>query len=103
MGTGLCWLEREGLKFLVPISEEGEPGHWVQSCPSLRRKLQADWPQVNPVFAFSFLSTILSTLEDYLGDLTETSIKDNFDTVYMVCSIRDFWLESAALTCSSAH
>ncbi|ORX40010.1 putative adaptor complex subunit medium chain 3 [Kockovaella imperatae] len=61
LGTGLCWLEREGLKFLVPISEE-----------------------LNPLFAFSFLSSFLATLEDYLGDITENSIKENFEVVYML-------------------
>jgi AP-3 complex subunit mu len=39
---------------------------------------------VNPLFAFSFLESFLATLRDYLGDVTETSIKDNFDVVYMV-------------------
>jgi hypothetical protein len=39
---------------------------------------------VNPLFAFSFLESFLETLQDYLGDVTETAIKDNFDIVYMV-------------------
>jgi AP-3 complex subunit mu len=39
---------------------------------------------VNPLFAFSFLDAFLETLTDYLGEITETSIKDNFDIVYMV-------------------
>jgi hypothetical protein len=42
---------------------------------------------VNPLFAFSFLESFLETLQDYLGDVTETAIKDNFDIVYMVCLI----------------
>lgn len=41
---------------------------------------------VNPLFAFSFLEAFLETLRDYLGETTETSIKDNFDIVYMVRS-----------------
>jgi AP-3 complex subunit mu len=41
---------------------------------------------VNPLFAFSFLDAFLATLKDYLGEVTETSIKDNFDIVYMVGS-----------------
>lgn len=40
---------------------------------------------VNPLFAFSFLDTFLETLQDYLGEVTESAIKDNFDIVYMVC------------------
>lgn len=39
---------------------------------------------VNPLFAFAFLEAFLATLHDYLGDVTETTIKDNFDIVYMV-------------------
>jgi hypothetical protein len=39
---------------------------------------------VNPLFAFSFLETFLGTLQDYLGEVTESTIKDEFDTVYMV-------------------
>jgi AP-3 complex subunit mu len=40
---------------------------------------------VNPLFAFSFLESFLETLQEYLGDVTETALKDNFDIVYMVC------------------
>ncbi|KAK8869688.1 hypothetical protein IAR55_000256 [Kwoniella newhampshirensis] len=60
-GAGLCHLEREGLYFLVPVGQE-----------------------VNPLFAFSFLDSFLDTLQDYLGEITETTIKDNFDIVYML-------------------
>jgi len=42
---------------------------------------------VNPLFAFSFLESFLETLQDYLGDVTETALKDNFDIVYMVCVV----------------
>lgn len=38
------------------------------------------------MFAFAFLDSFLETLEQYLGDITEASIKDNFDVVYMVSS-----------------
>ncbi|RXK35486.1 AP-3 complex subunit mu [Tremella mesenterica] len=59
--AGLCHLEREGLTFLVPISQE-----------------------VNPLLAFTFLERFLETLKDYLGEVTETTLKDNFDIVYML-------------------
>ena len=42
---------------------------------------------VNPLFAFSFLESFLETLQDYLGDVTETALKDNFDIVYMASPI----------------
>ncbi|WVQ78401.1 hypothetical protein IAT38_000487 [Cryptococcus sp. DSM 104549] len=60
-GAGLCHLERDGLYFLVPVGQE-----------------------VNPLFAFSFLDSFLDTLRDYLGEVTEATIKDNFDIVYML-------------------
>lgn len=48
--------------------------------------LEADGSVVNPLFAFSFLESFLETLQDYLGDVTETALKDNFDIVYMAGS-----------------
>lgn len=39
---------------------------------------------VNPLFALSFLECFLETLQEYLGEVTEVSLKDNFDVVYMV-------------------
>jgi AP-3 complex subunit mu len=48
---------------------------------------------VNPLFAFSFLESFLETLQDYLGDVTETAIKDNFDIVYMVSPHRLYMCE----------
>ncbi|WVO13977.1 hypothetical protein L204_101602 [Cryptococcus depauperatus] len=60
-GAGLCHSERNGLWYLIPVAHE-----------------------VNPLLAFSFLDSFLDTLRDYLGDVTETTIKDNFDIVYML-------------------
>ncbi|WWC60961.1 uncharacterized protein I303_103538 [Kwoniella dejecticola CBS 10117] len=60
-GAALCHVQREGLCFLVPVGQE-----------------------VNPLFAFSFLDAFLDTLKDYLGEITESAIKDNFDIIYML-------------------
>ncbi|WVR05293.1 hypothetical protein IAU60_002306 [Kwoniella sp. DSM 27419] len=60
-GAALCHVMREGLCFLVPVGQE-----------------------VNPLFAFSFLDSFLDTLKEYLGDITETTLKDNFDIIYML-------------------
>lgn len=60
-GVALCHLERDGLRYLVPLSDE-----------------------VNPLFGFAFLESFLNTLQDYLGEVTEVTVKDNFDIVYMV-------------------
>ncbi|ODN98475.1 AP-3 complex subunit mu [Cryptococcus wingfieldii CBS 7118] len=60
-GAGLCHSQRDGLCFLIPVGLE-----------------------VNPLFGFSFLDSFLETLRDYLGQVTESMIKDNFDIVYML-------------------
>lgn len=60
-GVALCHLERDGLRYLVPLSDE-----------------------INPLFGFAFLESFLDTLKEYLGDVTEVTVKDNFDVVYMV-------------------
>lgn len=60
-GSALCHIERDGLRYLVPVSGE-----------------------VNPLFAFAFLESFLDTLREYLGEVTEGTVKDNFDIVYMV-------------------
>jgi hypothetical protein len=60
-GAAVCHLERDGLRYLVPLSAE-----------------------VNPLFGFAWLESFLTTLKEYLGDVTEVTVKDNFDVVYMV-------------------
>ncbi|GHJ86856.1 hypothetical protein NliqN6_3258 [Naganishia liquefaciens] len=59
--AGLCHLEREGMSFLAPLSHE-----------------------VNPLFGFAFLECFLDVLTAYFGQVTESSIRDNFDIVYML-------------------
>lgn len=60
-GVALCHVERDGLRYLVPLSDE-----------------------VNPLFGFAWLESFLRTLTEYLGEVTEVTVKDNFDIVYMV-------------------
>jgi len=78
--------DRDGRGWHLSYSERGfevlgscRPGGYV--LPSKHRTILIS---VNPLFAFSFLESFLETLQDYLGDVTETAIKDNFDIVYMV-------------------
>lgn len=61
-GAAVCHLLRDGLRYLVPLSDD-----------------------VNPLLGFAFLESFLDTLTEYLGDVTEVTVKDNFDIVYMVC------------------
>jgi AP-3 complex subunit mu len=82
--AALCHVEREGLRFLVPISKEGEL-RWLAGRSSIGADFKSiDDNAVNPMFAFAFLDSFLDTLGTYLGEVTETTLRNNFDTVYMV-------------------
>jgi AP-3 complex subunit mu len=37
------------------------------------------------IFGIQFLSRVADVLTDYLGDINEDTIKDNFVIVYQVC------------------
>jgi hypothetical protein len=37
---------------------------------------------VNPTVPFTLLSSFIEILEGYFGEVSELSIKDNFDTIY---------------------
>ncbi|KAG8729738.1 hypothetical protein FRC12_020760 [Ceratobasidium sp. 428] len=39
---------------------------------------------VDPSFVFSFLEVVVQTLQEYLGDISLASLKDNFDVVYQL-------------------
>ena len=41
-------------------------------------------PIVDPLFVFAFLQRFVEILQDYLGDVSASSLKDNFDVVYQV-------------------
>ncbi|ELU41800.1 adaptor complexes medium subunit family domain-containing protein [Rhizoctonia solani AG-1 IA] len=38
----------------------------------------------DPLFVFSFLDAVVQILQEYLGELSTASLKDNFDVVYQV-------------------
>lgn len=37
---------------------------------------------MDPLFVFAFLQRFVEILQDYLGDVSASSLKDNFDVVY---------------------
>lgn len=39
---------------------------------------------VDPLFVFTFLQKFADILQDYLGDVSSSTLKDNFDVVYQV-------------------
>ncbi|KAJ1311303.1 hypothetical protein OPQ81_009799 [Rhizoctonia solani] len=39
---------------------------------------------VDPLFVFSFLEVVVQILQEYLGELSTASLKDNFDVVYQL-------------------
>ncbi|KAI0069170.1 clathrin adaptor mu subunit [Artomyces pyxidatus] len=59
--SACCHVEHNGLKFLCPISGD-----------------------IDPLYAFAFLRTFIEILQDYFGDVTGPSLKDNFDVVYQL-------------------
>lgn len=65
-------------------------GKVSQATGSIEQSYREDTVQlmriVNPLFAFAFLDSFLQTLREYLGEVTESTIKENFDIVYMVSS-----------------
>ena len=40
--------------------------------------------QVETVFVFAFLQTFIETLQDYVGEISASSLRDHFDVVYQV-------------------
>ncbi|KIJ56590.1 hypothetical protein M422DRAFT_148680 [Sphaerobolus stellatus SS14] len=57
--SACCHISCGGLKILAPVSVE-----------------------TNPLFVFAFLQRFVDILQDYLGDVSSSSLKDNFDVVY---------------------
>ena len=68
----------------VAVSRPSRTGRWVRALGKRKAQGEVYCASVNPLFAFSFLDSFLDTLQDYLGEITETTLKDNFDIVYMV-------------------
>jgi hypothetical protein len=38
----------------------------------------------DPLFVFAFIHTLLDVLQEYLGEVSAGTIRDNFDVVYQV-------------------
>lgn len=50
----------------------------------LLRNSDTDKTSVDPLFGFAFLQTFINILQEYFGDLSAATLKDNFDVVYQV-------------------
>ncbi|ETW84504.1 hypothetical protein HETIRDRAFT_103055 [Heterobasidion irregulare TC 32-1] len=59
--SACCHLPHGGLTFLCPVSGD-----------------------IDPLYAFAFLRTFIEILQDYLGNISAATIKDNFDVVYQL-------------------
>ncbi|KAF8520060.1 clathrin adaptor, mu subunit [Gautieria morchelliformis] len=59
--SACCHIECGGLRFLAPVSSE-----------------------MDPLFVFAFLQRFVEILQDYLGEVSASSLKDNFDVVYQL-------------------
>lgn len=40
---------------------------------------------VDPLIAFAFLQTFIDILNEYFGNVSAATLKENFDVVYQVC------------------
>lgn len=76
-----CHVERGGLRFLCPVSVDGR----ILSQSSGRSIGLTEKFSVDPLYVFAFLDTFIGMLEEYLGDLSASVLKDHFDVVYQVC------------------
>ena len=54
------------------------------SSTASHRSLMRTAHLVDPLFVFAFLQRFVEILQDYLGDVSASSLKDNFDVVYQV-------------------
>ncbi|KAF8592465.1 clathrin adaptor, mu subunit [Ramaria rubella] len=59
--SACCHVECGGLRILAPVSSE-----------------------MNSLFVFAFLQRFVEILQDYLGDVSASILKDNFDVVYQL-------------------
>lgn len=48
---------------------------------------------VDPMLVFEFIHRIMDILTDYLGEVSESSIRENFVTVYQVCKLGGLYIE----------
>ncbi|RUP46212.1 Longin-like domain-containing protein [Jimgerdemannia flammicorona] len=62
---------RGGLTWLCPVEKEALPFQ----------------PLVDPLLVFEFIHRIIDILTDYLGDVSESTIRENFVTVYQISLI----------------
>lgn len=79
--TNKYWLLnvlRDDLTWLCPVEREGTYG---EKCEYLH---EIDLSLVDPMLVFEFIHRIIDILTDYLGDVSESSIRENFVTVYQV-------------------
>ena len=80
----LCHVERGGINFLCPVSADGEP-----TIPTGNREysLTLFFLPVEPSFVFAFTETFIGILEEYLGGISSSLVKDHFDVVYQVVEL----------------
>lgn len=85
LNTACFHVEKEGMRILVPVSHESECDRLVEA--KIVTIADSASCLVNPMLPFSFIYSFVETLESYLGEVTEHTIRDNFDTVYMVSAL----------------
>ena len=75
--SACCHVARGNVRIACPVRGESRFSFFFK-CKSLWTQSAA----VDPTFVFAFLQTFLDILQEYLGDVTAGTIRENFDTVY---------------------
>lgn len=75
----------------------------MRNTPALRTFLESDeylWTTADPLYVFSFLQTFVDILNEYLGQISAETLRDNFDIVYQVSHRLVRRSPIAGLTCA---
>ena len=79
--SACCHVEcGDGLRLLCPVSGDGVYNQ-PMACKNLLMQ-QRHWLLVDALYVFSFLQLFCETLQDYLGEISSSTLRDHFDVVY---------------------
>jgi AP-3 complex subunit mu len=78
--SACCHIGCGNLRILAPVSTE--------SMSFMNQRYDTEYISrpslVDPLFVFAFLQRFADVLQSYLGEVSSSTIKDNFDVVYQV-------------------
>lgn len=83
--TACCHLQYGDIRLLCPVSGDGLSLSDLQPVSAFTHGAS---PSADPLFAFAFLQTFTDILHEYLGNVSAATLKENFDVVYQVRSLK---------------